>query len=369
MKYGVLFLILGGVLIVQAGLIGGVYWTLVWPGLGFAVVATAHFGLGPRVFGKRPDGTMAWYAVALLLPYLLLTWLIWHVVRLISSEECFNKVVPGLYAGRRPLANEVPDDVSLVVDLTSEFAEVEAVRTTRHYLALPILDAGVPSQTAFEQLVRHVADWQGPVYVHCAQGHGRTGLVAAAVLIAKGHAATAEEAISILTKARPRLRLGENQLAFLSRSVLGASSRRSHSPRPSKYSIATRAIVIWLIVIFGEILHGIARAVFLVPQVGEFTSNQIGVFTGSIIILVIALAFVRWIGATQTTELLAVGVLWLVLTLGFEIGFGRFVFGASWERLAADYNVLAGGLLPLGMVVLLLAPLIAGKLRESVSTR
>jgi len=51
------------------------------------------------------------------------------------------------------------------------------------------------------------------------------------------------------------------------------------------------------------------------------------------------------------------------LTLSFEILFGCFVVGASWERLAADYNVLEGGLLPLGMTVLLLAPLIAGKLR------
>jgi hypothetical protein len=136
------------------------------------------------------------------------------------------------------------------------------------------------------------------------------------------------------------------------------------SPRPR---IVARALSVWLILICAEILHGIARAIFLVPYVGEFRSNQIGVFSGSIIILVTTLAFVRWIGATRTTELLAVGVLWLVLTLAFEVGFGRFVLGASWERLAADYNVLEGGMLPLGMLVLLLAPLIAGKLRQIVS--
>jgi hypothetical protein len=43
--------------------------------------------------------------------------------------------------------------------------------------------------------------------------------------------------------------------------------------------------------------------------------------------------------------------------------------GASWERLAADYNLSEGGLLPLGMIVLLFAPLIAGWLRGSVSAR
>ena len=38
-----------------------------------------------------------------------------------------------------------------------------------------------------------------------------------------------------------------------------------------------------------EILHGIASGIFLVPHVGEFRSSQIGVFTGSVIILAVAL--------------------------------------------------------------------------------
>lgn len=137
----------------------------------------------------------------------------------------------------------------------------------------------------------------------------------------------------------------------------------------TKVAITTRALAIWLVLICAEILHCIARGLVLVPHVGEFRSNQIGVFTGSIIILGIALAFVSWIGASRTAGLLAVGGLWLVLTLAFEVCFGRFVVGASWERLGADYNVLAGGLLPFGMIVLLLAPLIAEKVRRTVPTR
>jgi hypothetical protein len=43
--------------------------------------------------------------------------------------------------------------------------------------------------------------------------------------------------------------------------------------------------------------------------------------------------------------------------------FGRLVVGASWERISADYNLLEGGLLPFGMLILLLSPLIAGKTR------
>lgn len=125
----------------------------------------------------------------------------------------------------------------------------------------------------------------------------------------------------------------------------------------------TRAITIWLVLIVTEVLHGIARGLLLVPYVGEFRSNQIGVFTGSVIILVIALLFVRWIGATRPTQLLMVGFVWLGLTVTFEVLFGRLVVGLSWKRLAADYNVLEGGLMPFGLLILLLSPLIAAKVR------
>jgi hypothetical protein len=127
--------------------------------------------------------------------------------------------------------------------------------------------------------------------------------------------------------------------------------------------ITTRSLAVWLVIICAEILHGIARGIFLVPRVGEFRSNQIGVFTGSVIILMIAWVFVRWIGVSRPAQLLMVGLVWLSLTLAFEILFGLFVMGASWQRLAADYNVLEGGLLPFGMLVLLLSPLIADKVR------
>jgi hypothetical protein len=37
---------------------------------------------------------------------------------------------------------------------------------------------------------------------------------------------------------------------------------------------------------------------------------------------------------------------------------------ASWSRIASDYNLLRGGLLPIGLLVLTAAPLIAAKIRH-----
>jgi len=53
----------------------------------------------------------------------------------------------------------------------------------------------------------------------------------------------------------------------------------------------------------------------------------------------------------------------------FEIGLGRFVFAYSWEQIAADYNLLQGGLMPIGLVLLVLSPFIATKRRGILSDR
>jgi len=54
----------------------------------------------------------------------------------------------------------------------------------------------------------------------------------------------------------------------------------------------------------------------------------------------------------------------VVLTVAFEFSFGHFVFRRSWGDLAVDYAILRDGLLPIGLVVLMFAPIIAARLRS-----
>jgi hypothetical protein len=130
--------------------------------------------------------------------------------------------------------------------------------------------------------------------------------------------------------------------------------------------ILRRGLAVWAIILLAEVAHGSGRGVWLEPLLGDFRARQIAVITGSTIIIAIAIVFVRWLGARSVYQLMGVGLLWLVLMLGFEIGFGRFVMGYSWERIGSDYNIFDGGLLPIGMVVLAAAPLIAAKLRRLI---
>jgi protein-tyrosine phosphatase len=208
---------LGAALVVKVVVCRGLYWLLLWPGISLTLVGLAYLRLGASVFGKKPDGTLAWHSALLLLPCLLAAWAVWHVARIVGREDCYNEVAPGLFASRRPLAGELPSQVSLVVDLAAEFIECRVVRTACRYISAPVLDTGIMDEEAFVALVQEVAQWPGPVYIHCAQGHGRTGTFVAAVLLAKGHCDSVDAAIAQLRAVRPRLALGNAQLQFVRR--------------------------------------------------------------------------------------------------------------------------------------------------------
>jgi hypothetical protein len=125
-----------------------------------------------------------------------------------------------------------------------------------------------------------------------------------------------------------------------------------------------RALLSWLLIVLAESLHGTARQLWLAPRVGEFRARQIAVFTGSLIIFAIAYLTIRWLGAKGTGQLLGVGLLWVVLTVGFEIGLGRWVLGLSWERIGSDYDLAHGGLMGLGLVWMAAAPWLAARVRR-----
>ena len=127
--------------------------------------------------------------------------------------------------------------------------------------------------------------------------------------------------------------------------------------------IFLRGIGVWLVFIVAESLNGTVRTLWLVPALGDLRAHQISFITGSILVLAIATIFVRWLHASRVSQLLGIGVLWLLLTVVFEMALGRFIFAYSWERIAADYNLLKGGLMPIGLVLLTLAPLMAAKIR------
>ena len=117
----------------------------------------------------------------------------------------------------------------------------------------------------------------------------------------------------------------------------------------------TRAVRIWLTMIAVESIHGVMRRLILEPQLGDLRARQIGVFTGAVLITWVLWFTLTWLGPQPVRRWWTYGLLWLALTLAFEIGLGR-ATGMSWERIASDFDPRRGGLLAFGMLVILVAP-------------
>jgi hypothetical protein len=126
-----------------------------------------------------------------------------------------------------------------------------------------------------------------------------------------------------------------------------------------------RALEVWILISAAEVVHGIARITFLQPLVGDFTARQIAVFTGSLLVIAIAIFFRRWIGAVGVHDCIIVGSTWVLLTVAFEVFLGIVILGLTWERILSDYDIVHGGLMPIGLILMFLAPLIA----QRVTTR
>ena len=126
-----------------------------------------------------------------------------------------------------------------------------------------------------------------------------------------------------------------------------------------------RAVAVWLVNFAAETVHGVLRGLLLVPLVGDRPARQIGVPNGSLIVVAVAYLFIRWIAAGTALRLLGVGLLWVVLTVLFEIGLGRFVLGLPWERIAEDYDPGRGGFLAVGLLFMAVSPLLAARLRRT----
>lgn len=215
MRYAVAFLIIAAMfawmgwgVLLSAGVPGV---PLLHAAAAFALLAATYLFGGPGWLLKRADGRRPWWA-----------WIPWGPVfgfnglsawlhRAIAGREPHARVTDRLFFGRRLTARELGDaGWERVLDLAAEFP---ATRTTTGYRSLPVLDAMPPTG---EQL-RSAVEWinegltAGPVYVHCAFGHGRSACVVIAWLLAAGEVTTVEEGERRLKTLRPGVRLTRAQ--------------------------------------------------------------------------------------------------------------------------------------------------------------
>ncbi|MBK8658238.1 MAG: hypothetical protein IPN22_05040 [Bacteroidetes bacterium] len=118
-----------------------------------------------------------------------------------------------------------------------------------------------------------------------------------------------------------------------------------------------RSLLVWLLLMLIESIHGTLRLLLLVPIVGDFMARQIAVFTGALLIFITTYFCISWIHPQRKSRSLLIGLLWVILTILFEVLLGILVFRMSVSRIAEDYDILNGGLIPIGLLLMLFTPL------------
>ncbi len=120
-----------------------------------------------------------------------------------------------------------------------------------------------------------------------------------------------------------------------------------------------KPVAAWLAILLLAVANGALREALLVPNLPKPIAY---VASGAILsgcVLAVAFALAPWMDLRGTRRCLAVGALWLGLTLAFEFGFGGIVQRQSWNDMLAQYTLRDGNLWPIVLAITFFAPLIA----------
>lgn len=130
-------------------------------------------------------------------------------------------------------------------------------------------------------------------------------------------------------------------------------------PRRLHPTVFAPAIGVWLVFAALAVGNDAFREAVLEPRLAEPVAHVLS--TAILVVLVLAVAVVYFSrgGVSHTyTERLLVGVLWVALTVAFEVGVGLSVAGQSMPELLANYALLGGRVFVFVLLAMFLAPLL-----------
>lgn len=192
---GGLLLVSGLILIKLSGVLALV---LMWTAIALLLVAAAYYGLERQVF-QRHKGIMRWPARLMLAPYLGSYISYRYYTRHLPACQ---KIYDNIWLGAFPRAQVIQMPWVGVLDMTNEFANAPINATLQHYL--PTMDLTPPSPKVLVKAVRWLdnAQLHGNTLVHCALGLSRSASVVICWLVWRGHVASLQTAINLVTSQR-----------------------------------------------------------------------------------------------------------------------------------------------------------------------
>jgi hypothetical protein len=120
----------------------------------------------------------------------------------------------------------------------------------------------------------------------------------------------------------------------------------------------------WFGMMFLAIINGGLRDKLYAPFLGELLAHQL-----STLLLVVVFAGYFWLLTTfwriaSSRQAWSIGLMWLVMTLMFEIGLGRWGLGYTWSRVVHDVDIMVGRVWVLIPLWVLVGPLLFFRIRK-----
>ncbi len=194
---------------------------MIYASVSFACMAIVYRQATSNLIPKNRDGRLSWWSWIPLGPYFFLNLVTFRLYRLFARGPAYTEVIPDLYFGRRLTGNEAAAAYLLgwqgVLDLAMEFAETRALRKLPGYRSVPLLDSTAPAEEKLKDAIAWIGDSlpKGPVYVHCAFGHGRSACVVIGYLLTTGVVQTVTAGEQRLRELRSGVRLNTDQRMLL----------------------------------------------------------------------------------------------------------------------------------------------------------
>jgi hypothetical protein len=116
-------------------------------------------------------------------------------------------------------------------------------------------------------------------------------------------------------------------------------------------------VIAWAPMVVIAVANGAVRESWYGKRVTELYAHQISTVSALGLLGAYTWGVIRLWPPESPKEALAVGLIWLVLTVAFEFLFGRYGARHSWRRLLHNYNVLAGRIWILVLVWVAIAPM------------
>ena len=123
-------------------------------------------------------------------------------------------------------------------------------------------------------------------------------------------------------------------------------------------------VLAWIPMVFIAIINGAIREGWYGKHLSELQAHQISTVTGVLLFGVYVWALIHIWRPASAGQAMAMGLVWLGMTVAFEFLFGRYVVKRSWRELRRDYNLFAGRVWLVVLVWVTIVPYLFYRLQQ-----